>query len=139
MLKHKLKAQNTPIHMKSSKLLHFIYIEMVRTCLCVCLCGCASGRELHTRTPAKKRPSHCRVLHSFLYPKHLNINTLSVPDSLCLCVCIAVRPVRPFSCVYAQYVSSLTQPKKKLRPAIVFSFSFSSIQPASSRCVEVLM
>lgn len=72
--------------MKSSKLLHFIYIEMVRTCLCVC----ASGRELHTRTPAKKRPSHCRALHSFLYPKHLNINTLSVPDLLCLCVCVCV-------------------------------------------------
>lgn len=30
-----------------------------------------------------------------------------------VCVCIGVRPVRPFSCVYAQYVSSLTQPKKK--------------------------
>lgn len=33
-----------------------------------------------------------------------------------MCVCIGVRPVRPFSCVYAQYVSSLTQPKKKASP-----------------------
>lgn len=54
------------------------------------MCVCASGRELYTRTPAKKPPSHCRVLHSFLYPKHLNINTLSVPESLCVCVCVCI-------------------------------------------------
>lgn len=107
------------------------------------MCVCASGRELYTRTPAKKPPSHCRVLHSFLYPKHLNINTLSVPESLCVCVCvcIGVHWCASYSSLFLRLrtICFVFNPakKKKLRSAIIFSFS--SIQPASSRCVEVLM
>jgi len=77
--------------MKSSKLLHFICICSIylymRKCVCVCVCVrvfvCVCIWERVFLKPPKSRP---HIAACSVYPKHLNINTLSVQLTVCVCV-----------------------------------------------------
>jgi len=91
----------------------------MRKCMCVPVGVCVWVR-IWERVVPKLHNSRPHIAARSVFPKHLNINTLSVQLTVCVCVCVCVSVSGCASCssffLRLRTICFVFNPAKKLRP-----------------------